>query len=126
MKREAEAKGKRAPGSRRRHSLEFKSAVVEETLKPGASVAAIALEHRLNSNLLFKWRRDHLRQLARCASTPTMLPVLVETSTTHVAASTSRMTPSLIEIELPAGRIRLKGAVDPESLRTVVDLLLRR
>ena len=38
---------------RRRFSTQFKRGVVEETLVPGASVAAIALRHRLNANLLF-------------------------------------------------------------------------
>jgi hypothetical protein len=32
----------------------------ELTRQAGASVAAIALEHGLNANLLFKWRREYL------------------------------------------------------------------
>ena len=123
MKRETVATAKRSGGFRRRHSGEFKRVVVEETLQPGASVAAIALEHRLNTNLLFKWRRDHLRELARCAPTPTMLPVMIETSSTQADTSRHRVTAGVIEIELAAGRIRLKGAVDVESLRAVIDLL---
>jgi transposase-like protein len=31
---------------------------------PGASVSAIALEHCINANLLFAWRRAHLRAMA--------------------------------------------------------------
>jgi transposase len=123
MKRETVASAKRSVGFRRRHGIEFKRAVVEKTLQPGASVAAIALEHRLNTNLLFKWRRDHLRELARRAPTPTMLPVMVETSSMHVDSPRQRVTAGIIEIELAAGRIRLKGAVDVESLRAVIDLL---
>ena len=123
MKRETVATAKRSGGYRRRHSAEFKRAVVEETLQPGASVAAIALEHRLNTNLLFKWRRDQLRELARHAPPPTMLPVMIETSSTHADNSRQRVTAGVIEIELAAGRIRLKGAVDVESLRAVIDLL---
>lgn len=98
------------------------------TLVPGASVAAIALENRLNTNLLFKWRRDHLRAQARLAPTraATMLPVMVETASDEVPASRPRSAPGLIEIELPAGRIRIRGGVDAESLRAVVDLLLQR
>ena len=123
MKRETVATVKRSGGFRRRHSGEVKRVVVEETLQPGASVAAIALEHRLNTNLLFKWRRDHLRELARRAPTPTMLPVMIETSSTPADNSRQRVTAGVIEIELAAGRIRLKGAVDVESLRAVIDLL---
>ena len=125
MKRETVATVKRSGGFRRRHSDEFKRAIVAKTLQPGVSVAAIALEHRLNTNLLFKWRRDHLRQLARSAPppAPTMLPVVVETSSVHADTSRQRVTAGVIEIELAAGRIRLNGAVDVESLRAVLDLL---
>lgn len=41
------------PG-RRRFSPEFKRHLVELTLRPGASVAEIALAHQLNVNQLFK------------------------------------------------------------------------
>ena len=123
MKRETVALAKRSRGLRRRYSAKFKREVVDKTLVADASVAAIALEHRLNTNLLFKWRRDHLRELARRAPTPTMLPVMVETSSMHADTSRQRATAGVIEIELAAGRIRLKGAVDVESLRAVLDLL---
>jgi transposase len=121
MKRESDAKPRRR--TRRTHSAALKRQLVEKTLQPGASVAAIALEHRLNTNLLFKWRRDHLRELARQAPTPAMLPVMLETSPITTDAVRPRVTPGIIEIELAAGRIRLKGAVDVESLRVVLDLL---
>jgi transposase len=123
MKRESIATAKRSRRARRRYSVAFKREVVEKTLAPGASVAAIALEHRLNTNLLFKWRRDQLRELARRVPSPTMLPVMVETSSMHVDSPRQRVTAGVIEIELAAGRVRLKGAVDVESLRAVIDLL---
>lgn len=39
----------------RRHTAEFKAAVIEECLKPGVSIAAVALAHSLNANMLRKW-----------------------------------------------------------------------
>ena len=126
MKRETDATAKRVKGTRRRYSAQFRREVVEQTLVPGVSVAAIALEHRLNTNLLFKWRRDHLRQLAGVAQVPKMLPVMVVDSPPLDGKPATRGAASVIEIELAAGRIRLKGAVDVESLRAVVDLLSRR
>lgn len=50
------------PPSRRRHSNELKSQVLEECNQPGASIAAVALAHGLNANLVHKWRR-HSRRL---------------------------------------------------------------
>ena len=127
MKREADAT-KRVRGSRRRHDAAFKREVVSKTLAPGASVAAIALENRLNTNLLFKWRRDHLRAQGRLATArpSTMLPVMVATASNEALGSRPRSAPGLIEIELPAGRIRIRGGVDADSLRVVIDVLLRR
>ena len=43
---------------RRRHSAEFKATAIRECLKPGVSVAAVALAHGLNANMLRKWVID--------------------------------------------------------------------
>jgi transposase-like protein len=43
---------------RRRHSAEFKTALIQECSKPGVSIAAVALAHGLNANMLRKWVID--------------------------------------------------------------------
>ena len=43
---------------RRRHSAEFKAAVIKECMRPGVSIAAVALAHSLNANMLRKWVTD--------------------------------------------------------------------
>ena len=43
--------------ARRPHSEAFRAQVLSECSQPGASVAAIALAHGLNANLVHKWRR---------------------------------------------------------------------
>ena len=43
---------------RRRHSSEFKAAVIQECMRPGVSIAAVALAHSLNANMLRKWVID--------------------------------------------------------------------
>ena len=51
---------------RRRHSAEFKAKAVQECMQPGVSIAAIALHHRLNANLLRRWVAEtHPEMLAR-------------------------------------------------------------
>ena len=52
---------------RRRHSAEFKAAVIEECLRPGVSIAAVALAHGLNANMLRKWVIDGEHRLASAA-----------------------------------------------------------
>lgn len=48
---------------RRRHTAEFKAAVIEEGLRPGVSIAAVALAHSLNANMLRKWVIDAKHQV---------------------------------------------------------------
>ena len=46
------------PSNRRRrrtHSAEFKAKVVAACRQPGVSIAAVALAHQLNANLLRRW-----------------------------------------------------------------------
>jgi len=64
---------------RRRHSPEFRAAVIEACRQPGVSVAAVALANELNANMLRKWVNDAERthrhepassmELSRCAPT---------------------------------------------------------
>jgi transposase len=42
---------------RRRHGKALKAQVLAECSQPGTSVAAVALAHGLNANLVHKWRR---------------------------------------------------------------------
>ena len=46
---------------RRRHDEALKLRILDECAKPGASVAAVALAHGLNANLVHKWRRHAQR-----------------------------------------------------------------
>src|SRR5207253_2445365 len=65
------------PG-RRQHEREFRNRLVELCLRPGASVTAIALEHGVNVNLVFMWRRDQLKSDGAGEVTPpTLLPVRI-------------------------------------------------
>lgn len=43
---------------RRRHSEQFKAAVIAERMRPGVSIAAVAMTHSLNANMLRKWVID--------------------------------------------------------------------
>ena len=40
---------------RRKHSAEFKAKVISACRRPGVSISAVALAHRLNANLLRRW-----------------------------------------------------------------------
>jgi len=61
-----------------RYAAGFKRRLVRMSLVPGASAAKIALKHELNANLLFKWYRYYLREMAGTPAEPVkLLPVTV-------------------------------------------------
>ena len=66
--------------TKRRHSAAFKRKLVKLTGQAGAWVAAIALEHGINANLLFKWRRARAGRSARVKPIPAavLLPVTMD------------------------------------------------
>jgi transposase len=110
---------------RRRHSVAFKRRLIEQTLAPGVSVARVALDNGVNTNLLFKWRRDHIR--ARRMEAPALLPVAVtepSPETTPLSPPAARAAAGgVIEIELAGARVRVKGAVDLVALRVTLQIL---
>ena len=112
--------------TKRRHSAAFKRKLLELVEQPGASVAAVALEHGVNANLVFKWRRAKLdRKRGALIARPTvLLPVTVGPPESLVSvASVGHATDvkeSVIEIELGGARVVLRGRVDPASVRSVL------
>ena len=121
----------RAPRRRREHSAEFKQELVARSLQPGVSVAAIAMEHGINANLLFVWRRRHLQAQAAQAAPMSQAAVLLPVSIEDPVLTISRDAPvpaprpiaGSIEIEIGNTRVRLRGAIDEASLRTVLSAL---
>ena len=122
-----------ATRSRRRHTAEFKRELVQRCLQPGASVSAIALQNGVNANVLFRWRREHRRASSRGegngASQAVLLPVEVAaprapTIAKHQAPPVrSAITSGTIEIDIGAARVRLRGAVDADNVRCVLQAL---
>jgi transposase len=44
---------------RRFYSVELKLQVVQTCAQPGASIAAVALQHGINANIVHRWIREH-------------------------------------------------------------------
>src|SRR5215475_14848 len=112
---------KQQPGApkRRQYSEALKRQMVAETQAPGASVSIVARRHDVNSNQLFRWRRQLLPKAV--VESGAMVPV-------EIAADGDRPRRSdrdgVIEITFGCGaRVRLRGEVSSETLRQVVELL---
>ncbi|ENW7080527.1 IS66-like element accessory protein TnpA [Salmonella enterica] len=77
---------------------EFKIALVEQSLQPGACVAQIARENGINDNLLFNWRHQYRKG------------GLINTPSDSLCC----------DLVLPAGTLRLKGKLTPALLQTLI------
>jgi transposase len=55
---------------RRDYKEWFKAQVVEECAKPGSSVSTVARRHDINSNVLFRWRREYRVGIIRPSARP--------------------------------------------------------
>jgi transposase len=65
---------------RRRHSEEFKAQVAVACRQPGVSVAAVALAHGLNANLVRRWIKENTQCLPvprQPMTTPVAEPLMV-------------------------------------------------
>lgn len=113
--------------TRRKYSAAFKSKILELTEQPGASVAAVALKHGVNANLVFKWRRAKLdrKRFARVTHQPVLLPVSVDPQGLFPTVPTrepDKPAPKegVIEIETCGARVFLRGSIDPANVRSVL------
>ena len=128
------------------HPVEFKRRLAQAACAPGISVAKLAQEHRLNTNLLFKWRRHYragkFGAVAQDDVTPPLavtapvevtspappfqlLPVIESVVTPDTGDRHARLTDG-IEVVFPMATVRVGPAADPTLLRTVLDCLARR
>ena len=104
------------------YDKQAKRELVRRCQQPGVSVAAMALAHGLNANLLRKWitvsgrRRGGEGERA----VPMMLPVTIQRP--MPAASNA----GDLEVVLPGGTVRIRGSVSREALQVVIDCLSRR
>ena len=69
---------------RRFYSLELKVQVVQTCAQPGASIAAVALQHGINTNIVPRWIREH-RQGALVTQPQAFVPVTLSTQPELVA-----------------------------------------
>ena len=113
---------KQQPGltKRRQYSEALKRQMVAETQVPGASVSIVARRHDVNSNQLFRWRRQLLPKAV--VESGAMVPVEIAPDGTGRPRRPDRE--GVIEIAFGCGaRVRLRGEVSAETLRQVIELL---
>jgi transposase len=118
--------------ARRQYSREFKRQIVEESLTPDTSIAAVAQLHGINANLLHKWRwRYRHGEYGAVPAPSTVAAVQIVKSARLAATNTSQLSkisadakPSgYIELFFNRTRVLVHGAPDSQTLLSVIDAL---
>jgi transposase len=117
---------KQQPGvtKRRQYSEALKRQMVAETQAPGALVSIVARRHDVNSNQLFRWRRQLLPKAV--VESGAMVPVAIAPDDGRPDGGQPRRPnrEGVIEIAFGCGaRVRVRGEVSAETLRQVIELL---
>lgn len=111
------------------HPVEFRRKLAKPGCEPGVSVARLAMEYGVNTNLLFKWRRA----LRAGEYDPVgLLPVTVETPAPQIERPTATVMPTpvigaaamgALEINLGNTRVRIEGSPNEGGLQLVLRML---
>lgn len=119
---------------RRNWSDEQKLLIVQESLRPGVVVAQLARRWAISSGQLYTWRKQLLSAAAGSFMTceiigdggPTEHASLPAPASALVADNTAADTAGIIEVTVNGGRtLRVSGAADADTLKLVLDALLR-
>ena len=118
-----EASSARIIKNRRRYSREFKERILAECLQPGESLAAVAVRHGLNPNMVHKWRKSLQRpaqgEFIRLPAPGTDAPgAASETGLTAAGRVTNQRDTIRMEVPTPQGHLVVHWPVSqlPQSI----------
>jgi transposase len=115
--------------TRQFRSKQERRQIVEETLKPGASISLVARAHDVNTNQVFKWRKQYRQGRLEVDAPTSLLPVKISDAIPAVAAPTRHKSKvrrlGIIDIDLGHARVRIEGTVDPDCVRAALQGLVR-
>lgn len=117
---------------RRNWSDEQKLLIVQESLRPGVVVAQVARRWAIGSGQLYTWRKQLLSAAAGSFIPCEIIgnggptePVALSASVS-VAGNTAASPAGVIEVTVNGGRtLRVSGAADADTLKLVLDAVLR-
>ncbi len=111
---------------RRRWSAADKTAVIRETLVPGARISDVARRWQLDPQQVYRWRHSEgvtarMPTQRRRAPAPDFVPIMTDVT---VAAPVQRATPSsaapAIEVKLAGAVVRVASGMDDAAQLTAV------
>ena len=107
---------------RHRYCEPFKTWIVELAVRPGMSMAGLAMRNQVNANQLRRWVKLHREDPGRGLTKAQLLPVTIAARGVAML-TTTRSTGAPVELELAGVVIRVRDGVAPATLRMVLEAL---
>jgi transposase len=116
---------------RRDWTEDEKSEILAASVAPGSKVAQVARRYGVSRGLLWTWRRKAMDALA-AQTAPDFIPLRIESGSEGAALISEPVAPlpasreqtaGSIEVTIGRARVRVEGAVDPEVLLQMLDLI---
>ena len=106
------------------YTAEFKQQIVAAASAPGASVSKVAMAHQLNTNMVFRWRRELGAGVTESPKAQAaLLPIVLDRRATPAPLATAAVhrptADSHIEVVIGDACVRISGAPDEAVLRAV-------
>ena len=105
---------------------DFKAWIVEQAMRPGMSMAGLAMRNQVDANQLRRWVQLHRRQAHFQTSSARLLAVTVQAQTMTAPIPRDQRSVQVnaaVEIELACAVVRVRDDVTPAALRLVLKAL---
>ena len=108
---------------RHRYCEPFKTWIVELAVRPGMSMAGLAMRNQVNANQLRRWVKLHGYGIGGMTASK-LLPVTIAKHSA-VPPTTNCAAGAPVEIEVAGAIVRVRDGVTPATLRVVLETLRR-
>jgi len=109
---------------RKQYSIGFKREVVEQSFVRNASIAAVAREHGINANILWRWRHEYeAGKFGAVEQQVTFLPVSLEASPPEPIKQASAEPTGYLALQIGLAKLTIHGRPDLVVLQSVIEAL---
>jgi transposase len=108
---------------RKQYSIGFKREVVEQSFVRNASIAAVAREHGINANILWRWRNEYEAGKFGAVEQVTFLPINLEPAPAEPVKQTPAEPTGYLALQIGSAKLTIHGRPDLAVLKNVIEAL---
>ena len=106
---------------RKQYSIDFKRKVVEQTFERNASIAAVAREHGINANILWRWRHEYEAGKFGAVQKVTFLPINLEQAPAEPVEQTPVEPTGYVALQIGSAKLTIHGRPDLAVLKGLIE-----